>query len=103
MATLAMVSNSALVFFTMRSAFFDPSTSRVHILWMFFGTIAMIKVLTSVVHALIPDESEMVHLQLERTDFVKRRLIDLSHEDEDLEDEEHPQPPVSSAQLHNMI
>jgi hypothetical protein len=118
MSTLAMVSNSGLVFFTMREAFFDKDTPGKTIIWLFFGTLGMIKVLISGIHAVIPDESEMVTIQLERTDFVKRRLIDLSREDEDLSEDEEDmddvmvgrsdgvrksQEPITSAQLHKMI
>ena len=80
MATLAMTTNSALVFFTMRDAYFPKDFPVQYLVWLFFGSQALIRVIVALVQAVVPDVPEFVQIQENRQTFLKMKIIERSNE-----------------------
>jgi len=77
MAFLAMVTNSGLVFFSMRKKLFPSNLPEHYLVWFFFGTIALMRLVVVAVMSAVDDVPRNVMYQLKRQAFLKARLIDL--------------------------
>jgi hypothetical protein len=74
-ATLAILTNTGLIFFTDRKNYFGDDISQKLINRLFLGAIATIYVLVSIIKQWIPAIPERVKIQLRRQEFIKSRLF----------------------------
>ena len=73
-ASLAVVTNCALIFFTMHEALF-PNVELFYLVWIFFGTQALIWGIMGIVKYSISDVPKEVEMQLLRQDFIRREAF----------------------------
>ena len=73
---LAIVTNTGLVFFTNQKKYFGDDFDQKLILWLFFGTMALIFAVVNVVKQVVSEVPEMVEIQLRRQEFIKGELFD---------------------------
>merc|ERR1712046_240971 len=83
-AAFAVITNSALVYFTMGGVFF-PNVSAVITLWGFFGTILAIFKSMDLIRDVIPDVPSVVELQLQRQDHLRETIMNPKPDDPDEE------------------
>lgn len=73
---LAIMTNTGLVFFTNQKKYFGDDVDQKLIVWLFFGTMALIYAFVNVAKQVIADVPEMVEIQLRRQEFIKAELFD---------------------------
>jgi len=76
-ATAAVITNSALVYFTMSAVHF-PDDNYVLVVWAFFGTVLVILKGFEIVKIIIPNRFAKVKLQLQRQEFFQKKIMRLS-------------------------
>jgi hypothetical protein len=81
-AGIATFTNAALVFFTMRDVYFQENFPQSYVMWLFFGTIGSILYIMSLVRDNTDDVPEAVSTQLERQSHLRRKIYDLTPDDE---------------------
>ena len=74
-SSLAVVSNSALVFFTMRTQLF-PDLEFSILVWLFFGTQTIIWGIMRLVEVSVADMPHSVMIQLKRQEFIRAECFD---------------------------
>ena len=76
-AALCVATNSGLIFFTMRKNYFPGGDVDLAVLvWLFFGTQALVFGLVALVSSAVDDVPEFVATQLARQEFVRGELFD---------------------------
>ena len=73
---LAIMTNTGLVFFTNQKRYFGNDVDQKLIIWLFFGTMALIFAFVNISKQVISDVPEKVDIQLRRQDFIKAELFD---------------------------
>lgn len=74
-ATLAILTNTGLIFITNRKNYFSDDVSQKLINRLFLGAIAVIYILVSVIKKVIPGVPESIEIQLRRQEFIKSKLF----------------------------
>lgn len=81
LAHIAVITNSALVTFTMVEVFF-PNVNILYVVWTFFGIILGIFKCMEWIRDVIPDTPARVELQLERQEFLRKKIMDPKPDEE---------------------
>jgi len=86
-AFLSIPSNMGLIFFTMREFYFPPDFPTEYVVWLFFGTQALLLTLVNAIGGAMLSIPESVDLQLRRREFIEAEIFKgLSSEGQERQD-----------------